>query len=202
MGITKTLPDPRHSGFTDLEYILSERRSYRVFEDKPMSILKVSRLLWAAVGVNSKNPERRVMPSAGAIYPITAYLQVNNVTDLSQGIYRYNPTNHELDEISVMDCRAELFHSCLKQPWVGMASINIALSVASSKMKKKYGDRGLRYILMEAGHIGQNIYLQAASLGLGTVAIGAFHDARVNDIFKCDGKEESIVYILPVGYKK
>lgn len=138
----------------------------------------------------------RSAPSAGATYPFKVYVVVGNVGGLEPGIYHYDPSTHSLSIIKAGDFRAELQSAALDQEWVGDAPVDIILVAFYERTANVYGERGIRYVHMEAGHIGQNLYLQATALGLGTVAVGAFHDDRVAAILETEGAP---LYIFPVG---
>ena len=121
---------------------------------------------------------------------------MGNVRGLSPGIYLYNPQRHSLGLIKPGDYRSDLEKAALDQDWVGDAAVDIVLVAFYERTVKVYGERGYRYVHMEAGHIGQNSYLQATALSLGTVAVGAFDDGRVAEIL---GTEGAPLYIFPVG---
>ena len=126
---------------------------------------------------------------------------VGEVDNLGAGIYKYQPQEHALVRVGDSDVRSELTSAALGQAYVERGAIDIVIAAVYERTTRKYGDRGVRYVHMEAGHAAQNIYLEAVVLGLGTVTIGAFSDERVKDIL---GMPESEVplYIMPVGRKK
>jgi len=124
---------------------------------------------------------------------------VNNVDTLSQGIYHYNVRKHALELLKEGDFRKEITNAGLWQDMLGEANVTIVLSAVFERTQRKYKDRSLRYIHMEAGHIGQNISLQAVSLGLGSVCVGAFYDEQVNRLIGLDGTTESAIYLQAVG---
>ena len=195
-----TLPEPRFESEISLEETLLERRSVREYTAVPLSLEDVSQLLWAAQGITS-NWGGRTAPSAGALYPLEIYLVVGDVDNLEVGIYKYRPESHELIRLGDSDVRSELASAALGQAYVEKGAIDIVIAAVYERTTRKYGSWGVRYVHMEAGHVAQNIYLQAVALDLGTVTIGAFSDERVKDIL---GMPESEVplYIIPVGRKK
>ncbi|MDZ4164040.1 MAG: SagB/ThcOx family dehydrogenase [Smithellaceae bacterium] len=194
------LPKPDFKGLT-LEEALAKRRSVRDYSTKPLSVVELSQLLFAAQGITGRSygAALRTAPSAGALYPFEIYLLAGNVAALKQGIYHYSPEDHVITLIREGDFRAELSRAALGQKAVREAAVNFILAAVVDRIKVKYGERGNRYIFMEAGHISQNIYLQAASLGLGTVVIGAFNDDEASRVMQVDGRKEIIVAIQPVG---
>ncbi|MEM2215613.1 MAG: SagB/ThcOx family dehydrogenase [Candidatus Bathyarchaeia archaeon] len=196
------LPPPRYDGNVSIEYALKVRRSIREYEDKPLKLEHVSQLAWAGQGITDKRYGFRTAPSAGATYPLEIYIVVkkNGVEGLSEGIYHYLPREHMLELVKKGDYSRELMDACLDQEWVGEAAINIVVTAIYERTTYRYGDRGrIRYVHMEVGHVGQNIYLQCVSLGLGCVVIGAFYDEKVKKILEVD---EEPLYVIPVGVKK
>ena len=193
------LPEPRLKSDVSLEETLLKRRSVREFTDEPLTLEEVSQLLWAAQGVTAEWGGRTA-PSAGALYPLEVYLVVGNVANLAPGVYKYKPERHKLVRIRGEDVREELAEAALGQSWVKEGAIDIVVAAVYERTTKKYGDRGVRYVHMEAGHAAQNIYLQAAALDLGIVTVGAFYDDRVKDIIGMP-EDEVPLYVIPVGKK-
>ena len=194
------LPTPKYRGMT-LEETIEKRRSLRNYSPKAISILQVSQLLFAAQGVTGKmyGQPLRSAPSAGALYPFEIYLVVNNVHSLSKGIYHYAVLDHELELVRAGDFSSQITNAGLKQEMLGEADVTFVLSAIFDRVRHKYGERGFRYVYIEAGHISQNIYLQAVSLGLGAVSVGAFLDERVNKLIGIDGYKEAVIYLHAVG---
>ena len=140
-----------------------------------------------------------LLPSAGATYPINLYVMVNNVSGLKKGIYLYNVDQHGLEPVQEGDHREEITKACYNQKMLQTSGINIILTAVFKRIFPYYYQRSERYIFMEAGHIGQNIQLQAVSLSLGAVHVGAFSDAACNRLLNLDPQKESVTYIIPVG---
>lgn len=194
------LPKPMGNNMPLKEAIL-KRRSIRTFSSKAMDINQLSDLLFAAQGITGSLYDRplRTTPSAGALYPFEIYVVVNKVQNLSQGIYHYHVLNHALELVKLGDFRNEITSAGLKQEMLGEAGVTFILAAIFDRVRCKYGERGFRYIYIEAGHISQNIYLQATSLGLGSVCIGAFLDKDVNKLIGVDGHKEAAIYMHAVG---
>ena len=192
---------PREVGFggLSLDRVIESRRSERDFTDKPLSLLELSRLLYYAYGITEKQEQLRAAPSAGALYPIEIYPVVNNVEGLTKGIYRYFVADHSLALVREGDFRHQMMRHALGEEMMGRASAVLVLSAVFRRSEWRYRERAYRYILLEAGHISQNIYLVATALGLGTCAVGAFDDQGYNSIMGVDGKKESVIYLMPVG---
>ncbi|MFN3528135.1 MAG: SagB/ThcOx family dehydrogenase, partial [Candidatus Altarchaeaceae archaeon] len=159
-----------------------------------LDIYEISQILWSAIGINKYN--ERTVPSAGAIYPLEIYLVVNNVENLEKGIYKYDAENNEILKISDKDVSKDLYKSCLYQEYVRDAPAVVVIAGNFEKTKRRYGERGIRYVYMEAGHVVQNVYLQCVSLNLGTVVIGAFYDEEVNKILNIN---EKVIALMPIG---
>jgi len=187
------LPKPKEKGLTSIEETLNKRRSVRDYKKGPLSLEQVSQLLWAASG---KNLYRRTAPSAGATYPLEIYLVVGEVEELEPGLYQYSYSRHSLERIREQDIRKKLCRSALDQSMIEEAPIDIIIAADYDRTTGHYGQRGIRYVHMEVGHVGQNISLQANALSLGTVMIGAFEDNQVKEVL---GIKEEPLYIIPVG---
>jgi SagB-type dehydrogenase family enzyme len=206
-GTVVKLPPPVLDGSVSVEKCLAQRRSGRQYADTPLTLADISQLLWAAYGVTQPvaNAPRlrgglRTAPSAGALYPLDLYVVAGNVTELAPGVYRYRAETHELVLVAAGDKRPALFHAAASQACVRDAPASIVYSAVFSRNTGKYGDRGRqRYVCMDLGHSAENVYLQCGSLGLGTCAIGAFHDDAVKLVVRMS-KEEEPLYIMPVGH--
>ncbi len=193
------LPEPGYESETSVEEALSKRRSIRAYSGDNLTIEEVSQLLWAAQGITSPWGGRTA-PSAGALYPLELYLVVGDVEGIDKGVYRYIPEEHELEKVKDGDIRAELAEAAVGQECVKYAAIDIVFTAVYERTTVKYGERGIRYVHMEAGHAAQNVYLQAVSLDLGTVVIGAFINDKVKKIVNAE-EQENPLYIMPVGRK-
>jgi len=187
------LPKPKEKGLTSIEETLNQRRSVRDYKKGPLSLEEISQILWAASG---KNLYRRTSPSAGATYPLEIYLAAGEVEGLEPGLYQYSYSRHSLERIKEQDIRERLARATLGQGMIEEAPIDIIVAADYGRTTGHYGQRGIRYVHMEVGHVGQNISLQANALSLGTVMIGAFEDKQVKEIL---GIKEEPLYIIPVG---
>ncbi|MGQ9706320.1 MAG: SagB/ThcOx family dehydrogenase [bacterium] len=192
------LPQPVLKGEMTVEEVLYRRRSVRQYSDEPLLLTTVSQLLWSAQGITDKKEGLRTAPSAGALYPLEVYLVAGNVIDLDCGVYKYSSDGHELILFLDSDMRDELYKSALFQLPVREAPIVIVITGVYERTTEKYGERGIRYVHMEAGHCAENIYLQATALNLGTVVIGAFNDEKVKKVLNLP-EDEQPLYIMPVG---
>lgn len=193
-----SLPAPQPSG-ADVWEVIAARRSRREYLPGPLPLEDLSALLYAAQGVTEPRWGFRAAPSAGALYPIETYVVVHNVAGLEPGLYHYAVADHALEQIRTGDLRAALVTAGIGQEMLGTAQVCFILTALFQRTRWRYRERAYRYILLEAGHIGQNIYLAATGLGLGVCAVGAFLDDQVNDLLGVDGSEEAALYLLTVG---
>ena len=189
------LPSPRLDGPLSLEESLAARRSIRSFAPRPLTLAEIGQLLWAAQGLTDADG-RRTAPSAGARYP----LRVHVVT--AEGLARYVPEGHRLVRRGSADLRADLRRAALDQAAVGEAPLVIVITAVIERTAERYGaERAERYVALEAGHAAQNVLLEAVSLGLGAVPIGAFDDAQVRRVLELT-EDEAPLYLVPVGHPR
>jgi len=174
-----------------------QRRSVRDYSDRPLTLDQLSTLLFMTAG--SRRQGGRTIPSSGALYPIEVYAVVNRVDGLDRGLYHYDPARHALHVLERRDLRDRVSQQGLGQSFLGEAGVVLCLTVIPDRMRFRYRHRSYRYGLLEAGHLGQNTYLAATSMGLGACAVGAFFDDDLNDMLGVDGKTEAGVYVLSVG---
>jgi SagB-type dehydrogenase family enzyme len=193
------LPEPQYDSKVSIEKTLHLRRSVRAYEDKPLALNEISQLLWAAQGITGPLGFRTA-PSAGALYPLEIYLVAGNVDNLPDGVYKYKPESHALLKVLQGDKRADVCAAALGQTCVKKGAAIIVIVAVYERTMKKYGQRGIRYVHIEVGHVSQNIYLQGISLNLGTVIIGAFNDEKVKKVLHMHGTEQPLA-LMPVGKK-
>ncbi len=196
-GFRVQLTPPRHASETSVEEALLNRRSVRDYTGEALTLAEVSQLLWAAQGTTDSRG-LRTAPSAGALYPLEVYLVVGDVTGLAPGVYRYVPGAHEIVHVLDQDHRALLADAAVGQNCVQEAAVDVVFTAVPERTTGKYGDRGIRYVHMEAGHAAQNVYLQAEALGLGMTVVGAFDDGRVLELVAASPEEEAL-YVLALG---
>lgn len=197
-AITK-LPPPVLKGQFSLEEIIAKRRSVRRYRADPLTLLQLGQILWSAQGITGAG-RLRAAPSAGATYPleIFALTGTQTVEELEAGIYHYEVGSHSLSLHLQGDLRQDSARAALGQKFIAQAPVDIVICALYSRTSYSYGSRSERYICMEAGHVGENIHLQAVALGLATVEVGAFSDDEVRKVL---GVKEEIkpLYIMPVG---
>jgi len=191
------LPTPYYDGNTSVEMALLKRRSIRSYSNEGLSLAEISQLLWAAQGITDSRGYRTA-PSAGALYPLEIYIVAGRVRDIPAGIYKYMPHKHQLTKTVDGDKRAEVCRASLNQSPISDAAAVIVFCASYERTTVKYGERGIRYVFIEVGHAVENVYLQAVSLKLGTLVIGAFNDNALKRIMNFDLYEHPLC-IMPVG---
>lgn len=201
------LPKPKIEEGKNLRLNIQERYSNRSFDyKKTISLKQLSTILWATNGKKIKNIDAiasasYVVPSAGGIYALEIFVAVgkNSVPELKEGIYYYVKEDHALRQISNLDKRRELALASLNQSFIQDAPIAIIIAAQFDAMEERYGQRAERYVILEAGHAAQNLYLIANDLGLTTVEVGAFIDEEVAKILEI---KYPVLLVMPVGYKE
>jgi len=197
-GRVFTLPEPARTGDVSVEEAVALRRSVRDFGSDALSLQQLAQLAWAAQGVTDEHRGFRAAPSAGATFPLEIDLLVRGTDELPDGVYRYLPHDHALELRVRGDHRGAVSQAALHQTWLRDAPVILVISTDMARTEARYGARAERYVHMEAGHVAQNVYLQATALGLATVAVGAFDDDALATILELADSERPL-YILPLG---
>lgn len=187
---------------------IEQRRSLRKYSEAPLSLQELSFLLWSAAWARDFRTSERMeitlrnVPSAGARHPFECYLLVRNVEGIKPGLFYYHPVKHCLVRLETSeDIAGQIFDACLQQDMVKNAPVTFIFSAVPYRTAWRYGQRGYRYLYLDAGHVGQNIHLAAEAIGAGACMIGAFQDEAMNDAIAVDGVEEFVIYICSVGKK-
>lgn len=188
-------------GQTSLETCIQNRRTIRSFTPDPLTGQQFSQLLWAAQGITQDSGFKRAAPSAGALYPMDLYAALGKecVEGFKSGIYHYDPRHHTVLFTTEGDLREEIARHSLSQMWMARAAAVFVITAEYDRIARKYGQRGIRYAMIEAGHIGQNIFLQAEALGLSAGIVGAFKDESIIRTLKIPSAHEPLL-IMPVGH--
>ena len=191
-------------GLTDgpgLFEALGRRRSVRAYAPPPLDLAELSALLWAAAGVTAREQgfALRTAPSAGALYPIEHYVAVNDLTAVDPGVYHYAILERALELVRAGDVRLPLAHAALDQRIAADADAVFVWTAVMERSRWKYGQRFVRYIFLDAGHIAENVALAAVALGLGSCQIAAFFDEEAAELLGVDPDEEPVVYMTTVG---
>ena len=187
-----------------LRETLQNRRSYRRYGEKPLSMEDLAMLLWASQGISGRagNFFFRTAPSAGALYPVETYLSIQKTESLPPGLYHFQPAEFSLEKISDGFAGKKVAEAALGQNFLKSAGVVFIWSAILRRNFSKYGHRGLRYVMMDAGHICQNLLLAAEALELGACPVAAFYDDELNRLLGLDGEEESVIYLAAVGTKE
>lgn len=186
-------PEPGGAGNGDtLLSAIEQRRSIRAFTDDPIPDADILQMLWAAQGITLEDAGFRAAPSAGALYPLETYVAT------AEGVRRYNPRLHELEDAGDSDIRGPLAVASLGQMFIAQAPAVFVINAVYERTEGRYGDRGRRYVHMEVGHAAQNLSLMAVHQGRGSVMIGAFIDADIRRLLGAPAEEDPL-YIIPVG---
>ena len=199
---TVSLPAPQLTGNLSVEAAIQNRRSVREYANESVTLGNVSQILWSAQGITNTQYQLRAAPSAGQVYPLEIYVIAGpNVTGLKEGVYQYEPSNNTLEMFMNGDLRSDLATIADGQPWVKQAPLDILITGDYQKMIDKYPNKQLSttFVDLEAGGVGENIYLQAESLGLATVALGSFDSNQLNQKFELPSNETPL-YIFPIGH--
>ena len=186
--------------------VITSRRSGREFSDVELSFEDFSKILCQSYGITGEKSIPgggkqyfRAAPSAGALYPAEIYLGIRAVSEIEPGIYHYNVLNHELELMLPGDPTDVLYNIICQQEYARQASVVVMISGVFQRTKRKYGERGYRYVLLDVGHLGQNIYLACTALGLKVMTTCGFFDDEVNQFLGLDGIDESVLYVAFLG---
>lgn len=200
------LPEPVLAEDTqrDLYGVLVRRRSIREYAKAPISLTELSFLLWATQGVKEvtdRPATLRPVPSAGARHAFETYLVVNRVGDLAPGLYRYAALEHKLAEVDLSTTTtAGIASACrTSQPLCATSAVTFIWVAVTERMTWLYGERGYRFLHLDAGHVCQNLYLAADAVSCGVCAIGGFNDSDMNSFLGLDGEDLFVIYLATVG---
>jgi len=182
--------------------VVAARRSRREFAPHALSLEVVSALLHAAYGVTGHEDGTpvRATPSGGALYPLELYAAVGAVDGLAAGVYHFDPLRSVLEVLREEDLRDDLA-ACSPYPEL-LAGAPLVVVIASVfwRTRFKYGLRGYRFALLEAGHVGQSLALAAAAHALAAVHVGGFYDRRLDAVVGADGLDEAVLYAVALGW--
>lgn len=199
------LPMPEEIPAITIDFMaaIELRTSVRDYQQMPLSLLELSFLLWCTQGVKQVLGDKatlRNVPSAGARHAFETYLLINNVEGIKPGLYRFLALEHKLMEVTLAENIAEeITSACRGQKFVLNSAVTFIWVADAARMTWRYGERGYRYLHLDAGHICQNLYLAAQVIGCGACAIAAFDDELLNDVVGIDGEQQFVVYVGTVG---
>ena len=199
------LPKPSEikMGDESLRVAIEQRRSCRKYVAKSLSLDELSYLLWCTQGVMDVTPPfvtLRTVPSAGARHAFETILLINNVEGLEPGLYRFLAIEHKLVQLRIeSDLAEKITKACLGQTMVQTSAVTFIWVAVSERMKWRYGERGYRYLHLDAGHVCQNLYLIAEGINCGVCAIAAYQDDELNRILNLDGEQQFVIYLATLG---
>jgi len=201
------LPRSFTSFTLSLEAALTARVSARSMRPCLLTLENIATLLFYACGVTRDNAGTpfprpfRVVPSGGALYPLEIFFYSAHLSGAAPGLYHYNPTRHSLRLLHEGDLSPRLAEALVQQTVPYDASLMLFLTAMFERSTFKYGARGYRFILLEAGHVAQNINLVATALGLGCINLGGYFDRQVDEVLGLDGLNHSTIYMMAIGEK-
>jgi SagB-type dehydrogenase family enzyme len=198
-------PDEIQVEAVDLREAIERRQSVRRYAEQPLTLAELSFLLWCTQGVKGvqgKHATFRTVPSAGARHALECYLLVNRVDGLRPGLFRYLALDHALVEIDSDPSIGEsITQACWNQRFVHSSAVTFIWVAVAYRMTWRYGQRGYRYLHLDAGHACQNLYLAAEAVDSGACAIAAFSDEDMSRLLGLDGEESFVIYMATVGRK-
>ena len=201
------LPDPKNTKTfsLDVKDAINQRVSVRSYSDNPLTLAELSYILWCTQGVKSilpRNATQRTVPSAGARHCFETYLLINRVEGLKPGLYRFLAIEHKLQEVNLDNGVAEkVTKACLDQRFILNSAVTFIWTSVAYRMMWRYSERGYRYMHLDAGHVCQNLYLSAETIGCGACAVAAFNDDELNNALGLDGVNQFAVYVGVLGKK-
>lgn len=205
MEMVIDLPMPEEIPEITIDFMaaIELRMSVRDYQQLPISLLELSYLLWCTQGVKQVlgvTSTLRTVPSAGARHAFETYLLINRVEGLQPGLYRFLALEHKLVAVTMdKDIAGEIMKACKGQKTVLNSAVTFLWAADAKRMTWRYGERGYRYLHLDAGHVCQNLYLAAQVIGCGSCAIAAFDDEALHQVIGIDGEEQFMVYLATVG---
>ena len=201
------LPAPALDAPMTVGEAIQQRRSRRAFGARPISLTALSDLLFQAAGITGYTSAYgradyalRAAPSSGAKYPVEIYLLAHRVESLEPGLYHYQSEYHGLVSVRRGEFARDFAQRALAQEFLAEAAVVFILTGYFARSASRYGSRAYRYVALDAGHIGENLYLAATAQGLSVTGVGAFLDDQVNEFLDIDGRSEAALYLNAVGH--
>lgn len=203
-GARISLPPTVRLG-SELSEVLKDRHSVREYAPSGVNIWHLGQVLGWSYGVMARDGgdmiSGRPAPSAGALYPIEIYAAAEGVTGLDDGVYHYNAQAHELETVRTDGGAKAVRASSLYPEITSRANVLLVMVAVFPRTCLKYGERGYRFVLLDCGHVAQNLHLVSSAIGLGSVGIGGFLDDDLNEMLELDGVNEAVVHTMALGLK-
>lgn len=199
------LPDPQHlpKPEIDLWQAIEQRQTCRRYSSEPLSLEELALLLWVTQGVKEITSfpiTKRIVPSGGARHAFETFLLINRVDGLQPGVYRYLALEHALIAYDLSaDMNERLTTACKNQKHVADSAVTFFWAAIPERMTWRYPERGYRYMILDAGHVCQNLYLAAEGLGCGVCGVAAYEDEALNQALKLDGEQAFVMYAATLG---
>jgi len=191
---------------TNILDIINNRQSHRSYTNDSLTLQELSFLLWCSQGVKKVTANNyatlRTVPSGGARHPFETYLIINNVSGLEKGLYRYLALSHSLILLKEGDFSEEVSHAALEQNFVGSSAVVFIWTCTPYRGEWRYLDAAHKVMILDAGHICQNLYLGCGAVNCGTCGVAAYHQPAMDKLLEIDGEDEFTVYLAPVGKLK
>lgn len=200
------LPNVVHSrlGETTVRDAIARRRSLRRFAPDPLTLEELAYLCWATQGVHEiwrgGLAVRRTVPSAGARHPFETYLSIHRVTTLEPGLYRYLSLEHLLQPVRLDPALPQqIARACHNQSFIAESAVTFVWTAIPYRTEWRYGLMAPKLVNLDAGHVCQNLYLAAESIGAGACAVAAYDQSALDTLLGVDGEDEFAIYVAPVG---
>lgn len=201
------IEDVDHPQMTLVKSIL-QRRSLRQYSQEKLTPGELSLLLYTCQGIQDLREGRnskvtfRTVPSAGARHAFETFILINRVEDVEPGLYRYSALNHSLVQVNMQaNIAKEVTAGCLGQKQVLNSAVTFIWAAVVERMAYRYVERGYRYLLLDAGHVCQNVSLVAEAINSGVCAIAAYDDEKLNEVLGLDGENMFAIYVAALGKK-
>lgn len=203
LKIKLTPPEKINFGKKEFRQLLEQRRSLRKYATTALALDELAYLLWSTQGVQKTTDmlTLRTVPSAGSRHAFETYLLVTNVKGLTPGVYRYLALDHQLAEFDLSERIVNNLIEASRMKFIENAPVTFIWAAVTERMTWRYGDRGYRYLFLDAGHVCQNLYLSAESIDCGACAIDAFNDDKMNQWLHLNGEDQFVIYMASVGKK-
>lgn len=186
--------------------IITNRQSHRSYSNDSLTLQELAFLLWTNQGVKKVTPNNyatlRPVPSGGARHPFETYLIIKNVTGLEKGLYRYLSLSHSLILLKEGDFSQQVSDAALDQTFVGTGAIVFLWTCIPYRGEWRYLDSDHKVMLLDAGHLCQNLYLGCGAINCGTCGVATYNQSAIDKLLEIDGENEFAVYLAPVGKLK
>jgi SagB-type dehydrogenase family enzyme len=186
--------------------VVAARRTVRDFADADLEVGELAKVLHQTYGCTGTLPYSgggrhllRAAPSAGSLYPAELYVAVRRVRGVPAGLYHYELGEHALALLRPGDPTERLYEVCCRQELAREAAATVLVAASFPRTKHRYGERGYRYVLLDVGHLMQNLLLASGALGIGAMTTCGFYDDAAGELLRLDGVDEAVLYVAFLG---